>query len=538
MLHFLESLPNNERWTTILSYLILSLMIICFIFSLVQFVDALFLEWEGGYLVFLGLLVALEAFYTQRLRQNLIILDPEWGLFYLSEFVVFLLVLKVFQLFSHGSAGFLEQLDAMRLNFTGGFFNHEYLINLCLILIVWYVSVSFAAPIDALRVDQRRLRLEEEVGLGAERAAARRRLVDQMLALGLVMVFLASLLHFEPASGWFQERATRLGVIAAMVYFVLGLVLLSLTQFTLLQMRWALNRIPVSRGIAARWAGYSFLFLSLLGAFALFLPTRYTRGVLLVLAWLLNLMIALFAFLSWLVTFLVFSLAVLFANLIGAPPAPEAAPPLAMPTPLPPSEVETILQMPAQLIAILVWTGVLVLMGYLLAYYYRSRRQEVDGLRRIPILAWLSGLWRWLIAWLRAARRQAAQALASGVERLRLKKSLSPLQSPWGYASLRRMTPRQTVIFYYHRLLRRGEQCQVPRHPSQTPYEYAAQLTPDLRLAQEPLEHDLKLMTEQFVEARYSRHEISPEQVGRVRQSWEHLRRALNRLRKSASSRY
>ncbi len=99
------------------------------------------------------------------------------------------------------------------------------------------------------------------------------------------------------------------------------------------------------------------------------------------------------------------------------------------------------------------------------------------------------------------------------------------------------MTPRQRVIFYYHRLLRRGEQSQIPRHPSQTPYEYAARLTSSLRLAQDPLEEDLKLMTEQFVEARYSRHEISTEQVGRVRQSWEHLRRALNQLRQSASSR-
>lgn len=537
MLPFLASLRVNERWTTILSYLILSLMILCFVFSLVQFVDALFLGWEGGYLVFLGLLVSLEAFYTQRLRQRLITLDPEWLVFYLSEFLVFLLVLKVFQLFSHGGAGFLEQLQAMRLNFIGGFFNNEYLINLFLILIIWFVSVSIAAPIDTLRVDQRRLRIEEEVGMGAERAAARHRLVDQMLFQGVVMVFLTSLLHFEPASGWFQERATRLGVIAVMVYFVLGLVLLSLTQFTVLQMRWSLNRIPISRDLAARWAAYSFLLLGLLGAFALFLPTRYTRGLLGVLAWLLSLVFSLFAFLSWLVTLLIFTLAALFASLFGAPSPPEAQPPPAMPTPVPPSEVETILQVPARLIAILVWIGCLALIAYLLVYYYRARKQDVHELRRMPLLAWLSALWRWLSAWLRSARGQVAQAVASGVERLRPKKPLPPRQPPWGYASLRRMTPRQSIFFYYQHLLRRGEQSQVPRHPSQTPYEYAARLAPTLQLAQEHLEDDLKLMTEQFVEARYSQHEISAEQVSRVRRSWEHLRRALNRLRQSASPR-
>lgn len=538
MLSFFDSLRINERVTTILSYLIVWLMIVCFVLSLVQFVDALLIEWEGAYLVFLGALVALEAFYTQRTRKRLFILDPEWVVFYLAEFLVFILALKLFQLFSHGSAGILAQIIAMRQNFVGGFFNNEYLINLFLILIVWFVSVSFATPVDILRVDQRALRIEEEVGISAERAVARHRLADQVLFLGVIMVFLTSLLHFEPASGWFEEATTRLGVINVILYFVLGLVLLSLTQFTVLQMRWSLNHVSISRELSARWAGYSLLFLAILGGIALLLPTRYTEGILLILAWLVSLILTLFAFISWLVTILVFTLAALFASLFGVSPPPMEAPPLAMPTPVPPPQVESIIRIPAYLVAILTTIIVLAVVAYLLVYYYRGRRQDVAQLRRFPLLAWLASAWRWLVAWWRGARRQVVQMVGEGIGRLRPARRIPSPPSPWGYTSLRRMTPRQRIIFYYQGVLRRGEQSQVPRHPSQTPYEYAARLSPALQVTPEQVEQDLQLITEQFVEARYSQHEISSEQVSRVRQSWEHLKRALRHLRKSVASKH
>jgi uncharacterized protein (UPF0548 family) len=79
------------------------------------------------------------------------------------------------------------------------------------------------------------------------------------------------------------------------------------------------------------------------------------------------------------------------------------------------------------------------------------------------------------------------------------------------------------VIRYYLSLIRRAESQGLPRRPSQTPDEYARAL--DERV---PDAHpDLTALTASFVEARYSRHEVTPSESGQARGHWERLRDAL-----------
>ena len=91
-----------------------------------------------------------------------------------------------------------------------------------------------------------------------------------------------------------------------------------------------------------------------------------------------------------------------------------------------------------------------------------------------------------------------------------------------------RFTPRQQVIFFYLALVRRGKEAGLPRQSSQTPYEYARSL--ELGLVEQT--DALMDMTERFLDARYSPHEVTPEQVSRAKQAWEQVRKALMAIRK------
>jgi hypothetical protein len=74
-------------------------------------------------------------------------------------------------------------------------------------------------------------------------------------------------------------------------------------------------------------------------------------------------------------------------------------------------------------------------------------------------------------------------------------------------------------------MLRRGGERGYTRGLTQTPYEYARALE-----SQVPeIDQDVDSITEEFIEARYSRHDIPPEHVGLVRRYWERIKRALRR---------
>jgi hypothetical protein len=115
---------------------------------------------------------------------------------------------------------------------------------------------------------------------------------------------------------------------------------------------------------------------------------------------------------------------------------------------------------------------------------------------------------------LREARRRARQPSAA--------RSAS---APRRWINPRRLSPRQQVQFYYLAMLRRGSERGHARQPTQTPYEYARTLE-----SQVPeIDQDVDGLTEEFIEARYSQHNIAPEQVGVVRRYWERIKRALRR---------
>jgi hypothetical protein len=532
-----SSLQINERTATYLSYALVCLMAVFAIVISVRFGQALLPGWSGGYMVVLGFLVVLETFYTQRIRKNLVLLDPDWSKFYLAEFIVLLLLTKVFQLAWGGATGLSYQIAAMRQDFAANFFNTSYIVSLLALVMIWIVSLSTSALLEVLRVTRSSVQIEEDVGSQTERSTARQQLVDQMLLVGMVMVLMVSLMRSDRTSSWFQLPGTRMEVIIIGVYFTCGLVLLSLTQFSVMQMRWAVNRVPTSLNLARKWALYGGISLILILLVSLLLPTGYAIGLLTLLGYLVGMVMAAFQLLSWLLLVLVM-LAVYYLGLLSREPLePMGIPPAPLPTAIPQSETGgsqlNMLEWTGSIIFWLVMAGVVV---YLLVYFFQLRRQVVRRLPRPPFLSTLFGLWRALQVWIFGIGEKVSQTITAGIERLRSAAAPIP-RSSWSYTSLRRMTARQRVIFYYLAMLRRAREGGTPRHRSQTPYEFASRLSDVLDAGQNPagpvVKQDIESMTSQFVEARYSRHAVDRHQVEEVRHSWQRLRHALRRLHTS-----
>jgi hypothetical protein len=173
--------------------------------------------------------------------------------------------------------------------------------------------------------------------------------------------------------------------------------------------------------------------------------------------------------------------------------------------------------------SILFWGIFLAIVIYGIDYYLRQNTELLESLKRFRLIAWISQGLNWLKERFQNLNRQLAEAAKSGVERLRGARLTAGRKRRFRFVNLRRLSPREKAIFFFLTMVRRGEEKGLPRRNAQTPQQYAEKLQTSLP----DVEADLDTMADFFVEARYSLHPISEEQVGLVRRAWNHVRRAL-----------
>jgi hypothetical protein len=169
------------------------------------------------------------------------------------------------------------------------------------------------------------------------------------------------------------------------------------------------------------------------------------------------------------------------------------------------------------------WSIFLIIAGYVVAQYLRRHPEVVEWLKHLPGMSSLTRAWHKLRDWFGGLNQQI-ENLREARRRARRPATRSASSSR-RWVNPRRLSPRQQVQFYYLAMLRRGSEHGHARRPAQTPYEYARTLESQIP----EIGQDVDGLTEEFVEARYSRHTIPPEQVGVVRRYWERIRRALKR---------
>jgi hypothetical protein len=173
--------------------------------------------------------------------------------------------------------------------------------------------------------------------------------------------------------------------------------------------------------------------------------------------------------------------------------------------------------------SLIFWAIFLGIIGFSLYHYLNQNQALWQKIRGLRVVRGLVAAWRGLWRWIRGVNQNIAQGVEAGWKRLVARRSGGSPRPSWGFTSLRRMSPRQRVLFFYLAMLRRGRENGLPRNPSQTPYEYAGRLRSQLT----EVDSDVDSITDEFVEARYSRHEISLEHANIVQQLWRRIKRAM-----------
>jgi hypothetical protein len=504
-------------------------MVACLTSPLVVLFQWLLPGWNGTYFVLFAFLASLEGILSERtLRKRRI---TGWA--YLgsraSEALLFLLLLK---LANYIPLGF-EQLLADAQVWASDPYQFVSGIDLftgSLFLALWLGSLYVARMTKELDVEEGKeapppdkTSAEYYLWLTKPSAVPDRQevlgmLVEFFLWGGIMMLLAATAINFFVFS-------VRVLAVPTLLYFALGIALLSQARFSANYAGWEVQGITVQPGITRRWLVWTVVFLVGVALVALILPTYYTLGPFKALLALISMLYVAFSFFISLIVFL-FTLPLLLLNPEMERPEPPEMGPLAFPTP------ETAVNAGSPpwleiLASVVFWVVLLAIIIYAVRRVLRDRFGAVGEGEQAPgtwwgrFLAWVRILWQRWWSWGQEAQVRLVQRRAGREREGEMVTGLRRFFFPG------RLPPRELIRYFYLSAARRAGQAGQQRRPGQTPYEYQAAL--DQQFPE--LEPDLEGLTGAFVEARYSDRTMEKQEAEAVKPLWQRIKAAL-RLRR------
>lgn len=505
---------RDSLLTTLTNYLIVSGMLTCAAIGLVQMAQQVAPRWNASFVPVLVFFVALESATMTRYVRYRKPPVPWYTLRAAEALVLFLMIRSLLGLLRG------PQPD-QPVNAFSGYVDGELLALTVIMGVFWLASWLITDNLLNLETIDPTLDREMIKDVAETQANSRQSLISLILMIGGVLTFFAALIRIYLRTNNQTDLAAQSGLWHVVIYFLLGLLLLGRMRLSMLRAGWMWERIPVLGSVGGRWITYTLLMLVVAVIIAIVLPTQYSLGLLGTLSYLLSGLIQIIQAIIYFIAFLIFSfLSLFFPHMEGKPltnTLPKPTTPLITPGTPPPSLSEFVQ-------SLIFWAVFFVIAGYVLVQYLRRHPEIVDALKRIPGMALLARLWHRLRVWLGGLSQQ----LEDLREARRKARGAAPTRSafaPRRWLNLRRLSPRQQVQFYYLAMLRRSGEKGHPRQPTQTPYEYARALESQLP----EVDQDVDGITSEFIEARYSRHDISPDHVGLVRRYWERIKQALRR---------
>jgi hypothetical protein len=406
------------------------------------------------------------------------------------------------------------------------------------VLFSWWAAIEMTSDLLrlALQPDELFALQTDRIGemirtSNSDRPQILARIVSRWVGGGILMVMAAAGLQVErPAPGAFfalsQQNLAPTIIAAIVIYFLVGLVLVSHGQLALLRTRWLLDRVPASASVLRLWPLYVLLLLVAIDLMAALLPFggTFLLGQILftVINFVFNLFMSIFRFFMGLFM-------LVMAALLGEPPPQEA---VQAPPPPPPPMIEQLppaaASLPAWAGGALFWITMALILGYA-AYIYLSDR----GVQ----FTWLLTFWqllrqRWSAffggyrRWQRNLVRSRTGDVAAASE--------TP-QVHWSKRGLdwRRLDPTQQVRYFYLTTLEQAKARGISRTTGETPSQYAPRLAAHLSAteADENLENQrtekqqaVQKLTEAFIQARYSRRTLATTESTDLARIWEKLK--------------
>ena len=171
-------------------------------------------------------------------------------------------------------AGIIFQLIDLSIFFSG-----EFLAVLLILMSIWGLSTGYATAIRALQSYQSDLDLGEFIQIRSERLSARSLIANLYLSIGLLLItlvtiFRSDLSNYREIIGETLSGAYAVATAPLIIYFLAGLILLSLSHFAILRGAWLMGKIPIASKVAANWFKYTVL---IFGAVAVFHSTVANR---------------------------------------------------------------------------------------------------------------------------------------------------------------------------------------------------------------------------------------------------------------------
>jgi hypothetical protein len=518
-----EELPPIKRnpWAdNFFRPFLITILIMCFNISLVNLTRVINPAWNGTFFLMGMLIATVEAIYSHRLltyyrSRHISILR-----YRVAEWVLLILVLKLLSFADKPLSFIWANLQAMWWNPLDSI-NFEFYVMLVLGFLSWIIATETISDFD---------KLSDPYTFRSSKIAPLERLTARYFWGGVVLVLISGLSQVVLRLGFSSltnlQRPTIEGIIInVLIYFMLGLVLLSQANIARLTTRWRIHKVDVDPDLVKHWAKYGLIFLGIVTVIVFFLPTSYTMGFLESAGIVIETIIGILNYIIQLLLFLVSLPFVLLARLFGdegpdtggasdsaAPPPGAAAPP----SPIPWLEA---------IRSLIFWLVALVMIGYLMKMYIVDRPELLAALRNFRPIDFVVRLWQQLWQVLRGWARSGLEMISEQVKFTRPKYEGSISGRQWRWFGLGKLSARERILYYYLNILKRAEKRKLVRKTGETPYEYE----PNLEHAVPDVETEVQEVTDIFVRARYSREGFDEDDANMIKQQWQRIRKALRR---------
>jgi hypothetical protein len=267
-----DSWTARDAWIeSLFRPLVIGVMVGCVAWSLVQLALVFAPAWNPTYLVVGCVLAALEATFSFRLLQSPRMRGANVLRFRLAELALIFLFLKIGRYVGMSGEAVQAELQNLPRDLTL-WFDLETLAAFALALLCWGAATQ--TLVDLKRIsDPPQRRPDYAPPLG--------RLTGRFFAGGAVLLIATGLSRVDEASTLLDLRRPSEGglILNAVVYFLLGLVMLGQARYVELRRRWQGQNAHVADKVAGRWARYSLSFVGLAALLALVLPTGFTLGL-------------------------------------------------------------------------------------------------------------------------------------------------------------------------------------------------------------------------------------------------------------------
>lgn len=508
---------NRNPWLSYVFYpLAVGVMMGCVGYAFANLVRPFYYgEWNTTYVIVACVAVAVEAHYSYRLVQAGELSDGQKRGFMIAELALLAILIRFARYMGRSWDDVLWELRWWP-RYPLVILDPEFIVVLLLAIAAWYISLITAQELE---------RAGEPIEPHRDYIPPIQRLTTHFYWGGGILLFTAGVAETIHIGLYGIGLGQPLRV-AVWVYFLTGLIVLSYVQFATMSRRWEAARIVVGRRFAARWMRLGLTLIAVAALIALLLPSGEAldrRGVVGLAGGLLLRLINLVP-----TDFL--ELKPIGFSPIEESPTPEPeAPPSGEMVPLQ-DIVPAVVRVPDTLRVTLFWVFLAVLVGYVLYSYLRDRPELVEAIRRTKLAGRigraLGELWAAFLEWLTGWKDALSERFPRRKRAARRLLQVSPLR----FFRLGALSPRERVRYYYLSILHRAKERGIPRQRAQTPYEYALTLKPSVPEAGQ----EIDALTQAFVEARYSRQTVEPEQESRIRAVWQRVRAALRELKQGA----